>query len=363
MPRLDSLTGLRAFAALAVFLHHATAYQESPDWAGFITNAGDDGVSFFFMLSGFVLAWNGRATDTPGQFYRRRAARILPLYWIAWIVGGAYAIVADHQRFSSLVPSVVLLQSWFPQKDIHFAGNSVGWSLSAEMFFYLMFPAVFVLLRRLSVRGTVIVAVVALFFIFAIPLTLHPTEAAGIRYWLIYLFPVTRFFEFVVGMSLAMILRSGVRFPVPVAATATFALAVSIASNWLPRYWLLVAATAIPFVLLLASAADADRAGKRSIFAWKPIVKLGEWSFAFYLVHLVVLRVVIAVTNRTVPMPWWATSALGLVIGVAVAAVLCEYVEKPLEKRLRGDGRLPVSLDDGSTASRTEFGAQEQPSR
>jgi peptidoglycan/LPS O-acetylase OafA/YrhL len=353
MPRLDSLTGLRAFAALAVFLHHATAYQDSPDWAGFITNAGDEGVSFFFMLSGFVLAWNGRTSDRPGRFYRRRAARILPLYWIAWIIGGTYAVAADGHRLADMLPSAFLLQSWFPQKDIHFAGNSVGWSLSAEMFFYLMFPIVFLGLRRLNARAAAAVLVIALIFVIAIPLTLRPTEPAGIGYWAIYLFPVTRIFEFIVGMSLAMVLRRGARFPVPVAATAILALAVSVASNWLPLYGLLVASTAIPFVLLLACAADADREGKGSVFAWRPIVKLGEWSFAFYLVHLVVLRVVIAVTNRTIPMPWWATSAIGLVIGVAVAAVLCEYVEKPLNEKLRGDRRLPVSLDDGPTASRT----------
>lgn len=345
MPRLDSLTGLRAFAALAVFLHHATSYQDAPHWARFITNAGDDGVSFFFMLSGFVLAWNGRDDDGPGRFYRRRAARILPLYWIAWIIGGAFSIAADHQRFVSLLPSLALLQSWFPQKEIHFAGNSVGWSLSAEMFFYLLFPLVFFALRRLSLRGVAVALCIALLFVFAIPLTLHPTEPSGLRYWLIYLFPATRVFEFIVGMCLALLLRNGVTFPVPVAATATFALAVSVASNWMPRYWLLVAATVIPFVLLLASSAEADRSGKGSVFGWKPIVKLGEWSFAFYLVHLIILRAIIAVSNRTVSLPWWIISAVALVVGIAVAAALCEFVEKPLERRLRGDKRLPRSLE------------------
>lgn len=333
--RLNSLTGLRFFAAVAVFLHHATAYQASPAWAGFITNAGDTGVSFFFILSGFVLAWSARDNDTVGRFYQRRAARILPLYWLAWIPGAAYAVVVDHAKVANLIPSLFLVQSWFPEKDIHFGANSVGWSLSTEMFFYLTFPLLLLLVRRLQTRALAAVLAIAVMSVFVIPMTLQPTLPAGVGYWGIYLFPVTRGFEFAAGVTLALLLRRGFRIPMPVTVAGLLAVVASVAANWLPLYMLLVPATVIPFLLLIAAVADADMRGKPTLLAWKPFVKLGEWSFAFYLVHLIVLRVVIAVNERTLEVPWWATSLVGFVLGTALAAVLFEYVEKPLEKKLR----------------------------
>jgi peptidoglycan/LPS O-acetylase OafA/YrhL len=341
-PRLDSLTGLRIFAAVAVFLHHATAYQASPTWAGFVTNAGDTGVSFFFILSGFVLAWSSQEGDTVGRFYRRRAARILPLYWLAWLPGVVYAIVVDNAKVGNQIPSLFLVQSWFPQKDIHFAANSVGWSLSTELFFYLMFPFFFLLIRRLPKLTLTVILAAAVVAVIAIPLLLHPLEPAGASYWAIYLFPVTRFFEFAAGITLALLLRKGVRLPLPVTVTGLLAFTVAVAANWLPLYMLLVAATVIPFLLLIASAAESDLQGRRTLLTWKPIVKLGEWSFAFYLVHLIVLRVVIAVNERTLGMPWWVTTVVGFVLGMILAAALFEYVEKPLEKRLRPKPLAPA---------------------
>jgi len=333
--RLDSLTGLRFFAALAVFMHHAAAYQRSPEWFGFLANAGDAGVSFFFMLSGFVLSWSAKNDDTVGRFYQRRAARILPMYWIAWIPGAIYAVTFEDSKLSSLIPSLLLMQSWFPQKDVHFAGNSVGWSLSTEVFFYLLFPLFFVAVRNLSTRWITFALVGSLVFVITIPLALRPTAPVGDGYWLIYLFPITRFFEFAAGVTLAILMRHGLRVRLPFALAGAIALAVCVGANWLPLYLLLVVATAVPFLLLIGSAANADLAGRRTLMSWRPLVKLGEWSFAFYLVHLIVLRVVIAMNERTFMLPWWATSLIALLLGLILAAGLFEFLEKPLERRFR----------------------------
>jgi peptidoglycan/LPS O-acetylase OafA/YrhL len=347
--RLDSLTGLRFFAAMAVFLHHATAYQSSPAWAGFITNAGDNGVSFFFMLSGFVLAWSARDRDTVGRFYQRRAARILPLYWLAWLPGAIYAVVIDDARLINQIPSLLLVQSWYPQKDVHFAANSVGWSLSTELFFYLLFPFFFLLIKGLNKWVLAAILVGAVTVVIAVPLLLQPLEPAGSGYWAIYLLPATRFFEFAAGVVLALLLRSGLRIRIPVAVAGLLAVTVSVGANWLPLYALLVAATVIPFVLLIGAAAESDMQGRRTLLTWGPIVKLGQWSFAFYLVHLLVLRVVIAMNEHSLHLPWWGTTLVSLIAGTALAAVLFEYVEKPLENRLRP---RPL-LAEGNRASAT----------
>ncbi|MDJ0376961.1 acyltransferase [Cryobacterium sp. PH31-L1] len=334
--RLDSLTGLRAFAALAVFLHHAATWQASPDWFGHITDAGNQGVSFFFMLSGFVLAWSLRGDDSVGRFYRRRGARILPLYWIAWSIGAAYEIVLNESRLLDILPSLFLVQTWSPQERIYFAGNSVGWSLSAEAFFYLMFPLLVILLGKLSPRWLSAILVLSVVVVILIPIMLHPDSTEGADYYLTYVFPGTRLFEFIAGVTLGFMFRRGVRTSIPTWGAVAVAVAVSISSNWLPIWAYLVAASIVPFLLLLAAAAASDLHAKRTFFGRKRLVILGEWSYAFYLIHLIVLRVVIGLNTRTVGAPWWLTTLVALAISIVTAAVLCEFVEKPIEKKMRG---------------------------
>lgn len=79
-PRLDSLTGLRWWAAFGVFLHHMTNLAPLPVHAALAL--GNYGVMFFFVLSGFVLTWSAQAVSTS-TFYWRRFARIYPAHLVA----------------------------------------------------------------------------------------------------------------------------------------------------------------------------------------------------------------------------------------------------------------------------------------
>lgn len=83
---LPSLTGLRWVAALLVFCLHTRNLgyfngqaRHFADW-GF--GAGSTGVSFFFLLSGFVLGWSARSDDRPTAFWRRRFARLYPVHLV-----------------------------------------------------------------------------------------------------------------------------------------------------------------------------------------------------------------------------------------------------------------------------------------
>ncbi|MCK1816011.1 acyltransferase family protein, partial [Streptomyces sp. XM4011] len=90
MNRLPSLTGLRLPCAAAVFLVHAWLFtgafadQRIADAALALGPLGMTGVSCFFIISGFVLAWTARPDDTPARFWRRRAARIYPNHAVVW---------------------------------------------------------------------------------------------------------------------------------------------------------------------------------------------------------------------------------------------------------------------------------------
>src|SRR5689334_3276648 len=94
--RLPSLTGLRFYAALLVFLSHvalpmATIRLIADDKVEYtllwlVRPGGGLGVTFFFVLSGFILTWSARPSDTARAFWRRRAAKIIPSYLVAWVL-------------------------------------------------------------------------------------------------------------------------------------------------------------------------------------------------------------------------------------------------------------------------------------
>ena len=83
-PVLPRLTSLRWFAALAVFLVHADSLFQ---WAPLrLFRFGASGVTFFFILSGFVLTWSMVPNLSARTFWWRRFARIYPACFVALMV-------------------------------------------------------------------------------------------------------------------------------------------------------------------------------------------------------------------------------------------------------------------------------------
>ena len=150
--RLDALTGLRCFAALNIVFFHFS----NPDWFGPLSpvvNAGYLSVSFFIMLSGFVLAYNyaGRARlnkDDPHRlskvrFWKARITRLYPVYLLSLVLGfqtflGERAAHTTHMFWLGTFLTPLLLQGWIP--EIATFGNTPAWTMSAEAAYYAIFP-------------------------------------------------------------------------------------------------------------------------------------------------------------------------------------------------------------------------------
>lgn len=115
--RLDSLTGLRYFAALAVVLLHTVAnrYVDAPlvdiPLLGRPVEVGYLAVAFFFTLSGFVLAWNARSADTKRAFYQRRFARVYPMHLLTALVAGTAILLAGGGLTVGGIIALLLLVS------------------------------------------------------------------------------------------------------------------------------------------------------------------------------------------------------------------------------------------------------------
>jgi peptidoglycan/LPS O-acetylase OafA/YrhL len=356
--RLDSLTGMRFFAALMVVLIHVGAQFASGPWLLTAESFGYIGVSFFFVLSGFVLTWSS-ARQPAVRFWWLRLSRIWPATTVMAVV--AFTAVAAYERIPSglgKLSELLLLQAWWPDQNVYYGGNGVSWSLSAEMFFYLLFPLVIIPLRRLRSGELWLVAAGTLALMMAVPMIATADGMSATTYaWAFFVFPPYRFGEFLLGMVLARAIVLGLRVPAPAWTWFGAALGLGGAIWWLTssardtgaamaRPY--VALIMVPlFALMLAAGAVRDVQGRRWWLGSRPLLRLGEWSFALYLVH----KPVFLLTN---PWGWWGlprgfASVLPFVaylaLAVAVAAGLHYLVEKPIERALR---RLPVGQRRGA---------------
>jgi len=351
---LDALTSLRFVAALVVVLLHC-ALLLSP-WLPHVQQyarivyAGPTGVGFFFMLSGFVLTWSRRAGDTTGAFYRRRIARIVPLYLVCWLLTLAmYAALSVHVTTGPVVTSALLVQAWVPLQRFFGTMDTPGWSLAVEAFFYLLFPMLIVRLSRLRRRGVAAVAcVVVLVPVLAVvltpPLMSHlPTTS---RQWLVVDAPPVRLADFVLGITVALAVGSGrLRWLRP--SRAAMACVVGFAAvDVVHDARVMVVITLVPFAALLASVAHAEMAGGLRWLRRPTVVRLGQWSFALYLVHWPLL----IVAEHLHPYAFGSTVSAytGLVvvvlIAVGISGLLFTLVERPLERRLRPRRDVPIAL-------------------
>lgn len=334
--RLDSLTGIRTVAVMLVFWHHA-----SEQWSGL--SSGMVGVSLFYLLSGFVMAWTDQPTDTPWLFYRRRFARIYPAYFVAVLLSiGLLAYrgtltVTDFAAFT-------LFQSWVPIEDVYFAANAVFWSLSVETFFYLVFPWLRLLTRRLATNGLValgICATAASLLIAGVGSLLPFTETTA---WAVVAFPPSRLPEFIVGVAAGSLMARGWRPVLSLWLTIPLACAAVTAALFAPEALSRYGVTLIPFTMLIVSLAAADLATSRVFTQWPTVVKLGIWSYCFYLIHNQVLQVTVNVGER-LGIPLGASTLVALACSLVAAWMLHTLVERPLEKRLRPAGRERLDTD------------------
>lgn len=353
MPRIDELTGLRWWAAFFVFAHHM-GWAPLPPVVNIFLHYGYLGVTFFFVLSGFVLMWAATPDMRVSTFFWRRFARVYPSHVVAFVLAipvfYTLAVIPEGSWLKpvdivALLLALFLLQAWFLDPEIFFAGNPPSWSLSYEAFFYAAFPLVAKLLTPTRKRGALIFAagIVVGIFAYRIFAKLFPETALAQLPS-----PIQHLTEFALGMALAWAIRCGWRPRIPVwltlGALAGLIVAIALAARYGPltSVGLLLSNFTNEFVtagcaLAIVAVASRSLRGDRSLLAWKPFVRLGEWSFAFYLIHLIVIYIAQAIVGEQ-PASWnnllW--QVVLLTVSIAAAAALHLLVEKPFERRLRG---------------------------
>lgn len=341
--RLDSLTQARFFAALGVvFLHASIGFGATTTWFGGLSAFGFTGVSFFFILSGFVLTWGARRSDTPGQFYKRRFARIYPIYAITWFAAVLYAALGSGTvSWRPVLAGVTLLQAWNPTYDMSY--NYPAWSLSVEAFFYALFPLLIMAVSRMTAAQAALGMAIGWMWMVAWNVLARLTGVGPLD-WLLTSLPLYRLGEFVCGMCLAVVFLQGWRPRIPPVVPVLLLLVCAIGYWQLGatgRSWELdtdvITLCVIPVeLMLIASLAERDLGPRRRRFF--PLVELGNASYALYISHVIIIFAWGAVGLS------FATRYMLVYILICVGAslLLHRLVEKPAERWLQQRWRLRV---------------------
>jgi peptidoglycan/LPS O-acetylase OafA/YrhL len=311
--RLPALTGVRFFAAMTVLVSHFAHRGLILVPAGVVAfvDGGRTAVALFFVLSGFILAYNysglaGRADRRA--FYVNRIARIYPVVLLSLLLGaigvGYVLLAGDRARLldwyalkepspmalvASFVSQLTVTTGWFPTARINQPWNSPAWSIACEMFFYLLFPLLILRLRRMtSARlGVLLVIAFALQILFVI--AMRAVAPAGQRGFLVSQFPITHLFDFLIGVVAALLFLRGGREWLMLGHRRTVILTISTVAIVVlsatvpvrPAYLLLTPF----FASLILGLAVPPRKGRSWLSAgW--LLLLGEASFSLYLIHV-----------------------------------------------------------------------------
>jgi peptidoglycan/LPS O-acetylase OafA/YrhL len=351
---LDALTGLRCFAALNIVFFHFS----NPDWFGPlapVVNAGYLSVSFFIMLSGFVLAYNyaGKAQEgklSPTRFWKARLTRLYPVYLLS-IVLGFQTLVAERgvhtpgMFWLGMVLTPLLLQGWVP--EIATFWNTPAWTMSAEAFYYLIFPWVAAWRTAKRIRWQ-LAQLGVLWCLGLIPGVLyviynpdHIVVVDRFSYgpWLqaLKFTPLPHLPSFVFGVLLAGLDES-------IERGGWIRLALGLA-GFAGIYTILVQGPKVPYALIhdgllmpLFGCLILGLAGQNLLakfFSFRAFVFVGESSYCLYLMHFNLWNLlhasgILPALHLTSLDPWISYAIL-----VALGLVALHLVEKPAQKVLR----------------------------
>ncbi len=349
--KFDALTGMRAIAAIMVFVYHNRKYwrNDLPFEVMRFISEWHIGVTVFFVLSGFLLAYRYEEKPLESKksylkYILLRIARIFPLYWI--LLSAYFLDTPYSKNVNTYFLQYSLFYSLFDKYSV--SGIVQAWSLTVEFFFYLLAPLLFLLLKK-NWKYCVLFLIGFFLLGWGIGYGLHEYNGnpEGFLYPFKFMVGSTFFgrsFEFFFGMLLAYLMKKekgiqflkGLKKSTFIGGILIIILTVAIAffarnnfvhgvERWEGRliHELLLPVAIVVFFWGLMS----EKTWISKILSTKFFVLLGNASFIFYLIHLsyfnMKLKSYVFLPDNNFVLLW------------ICSVILYFLIEKPLYERCR----------------------------
>jgi peptidoglycan/LPS O-acetylase OafA/YrhL len=341
--RIEQLTFTRFIAALLIVIFHYGLDIFPFNLNRQMFSGANVGVSYFFVLSGFVMiiAYYKKQRISAFEYLRNRFARIYPLYMLALLLFIGYRLVGTNAPIliDEVLLSSFMIQSWIPGKALLL--NFPGWSLSVELFFYISFPILFNLFyRKFGLKQLLIPCI--LFFVLSQVVFIYGyyspfyTGFKSVSHDLLFYFPVMHLNEFILGNIAGLYLVNKKDWK---AQNNSIYILLSIIacgvlltfSNAMIFHNGLLSVIFLPLILWIAT----DNSWIAKISQKRFFVYLGEISYGVYIlqipVFIVTRRILIYLGIQNKTMIFYAALLALLVF----SSITYTYIEAPLRKRIK----------------------------
>lgn len=358
-PKLDPLTSLRFFAALMIFVGHATALSP-PNRPNFTDGTALwQGVSFFFVLSGFILAYVYPRLDTlqdAGKFLLARFARIWPTHFAAFLLTVLLipSCLQIPNAAGAALANLCMLQLWTLDPLLAGSFNKVSWTISVELFFYVCFPF---LIKDFNQPFKTRLATLATLSLSFVLLCLLPslTSTNGLIFeesTYVGCNPLARLAEFILGIALCRIFATH-HLKLSLSAWSATALelvtiggaCIAIA---LPTIWPAQQTNAFFYTLrscildiggapaygalILTMACGQGFISK--LLSKKFFVGLGEVSFSLYMFHWAILMYLVQYQPCFANQPDWLLPVVAFALCLLISHLNFILIESPCRKKI-----------------------------
>lgn len=311
------------------------------------------------------------------QFYLARFARIWPAHlaafatlFIIFLPSSLHQITQTRNALIGTL-NILLIQAWFPWADIFFSFNWLTWAVSVEVFFYLLFPMIIINFEKtwpikLVAALLMVVGLVILCNVTKLPSYSIAAPDAISSTALLYINPLCRLFEFVVGMCVALFYKKyseqfklvgmpvGTLFEILAFSVVISTVYYSASVHVLARFiglggseYLYHAGSCLPFALLIFIMALQKGLISKVLRTRIPLL-LGEASFSVFLFHQIILRYysVNAALFSSVPQPF--LYALFWVFLLMISFVVLMFIERPCRRLIINHWPKVTNLLSGS---------------
>ena len=305
---INTLTSLRFIFAMMVFGAHCYVIDNHFDIHFF--KEGFVGVSFFFMLSGFIIVYNYQKKFSENKITKRtfwvaRIARIYPLHWLTLLIAvalGNYVIASGTIDWCKhFLASLTLTNAYIPKDNYFFSFNSPSWSLCCEQLFYICFPFLIAFTKdyRKLLSTFLICAILS-----------------------------------IVGMYFTPMITSSQGSIIEIASIALF-LSFYLYAAEIPKvyryscyYWIPIAFILISFSL--------QKGMVSRLLSNRLLVIGGEISYSFYLIHLFVLLSYAKWQKESdFHIDWYISIPLLFCVIILLSLLSYYYFEKPMNKLVK----------------------------
>ncbi|WP_117590313.1 acyltransferase family protein [Chryseobacterium taiwanense] len=335
--KITQITFTRFVAAMAIVISHFNkdVFLYKIPYLSEVFQRANVGVSYFFILSGFIMivAYHKKEKIGYADYYRNRFARIYPLYVVGLLL--LWFTREEKFVFTDILLYLFGLQSWIPGKAMVL--NFPGWSISVEFLFYLLFPFLYNYLYSKKNKSIWVITILIwittqifsnLYMNSGFYRGPHTESHDFITY-----FPLLHINEFLIGnLAGLFFIKNHQQKDFDFSISLIF-IAILLCLIFVPLYFHngLMGVLFIPLIILISR----NNGVLTKVFALKPLEYLGEISYAIYITHIPVLYILRKLIWKKYIFDIDVMFGIYMVFLLLCSALFYQIIESPAREFLR----------------------------